>query len=228
MLTDNQIQLLEKPFRLDEHSFVQRNVFIKKSAIRHRLHQIDPAWSQTAPEMFAAINDVISVRGGLTICGVTRHAIGTGLINRFAKDGVERSPGEIMRESAKAIKTADSDLLPRCAAKFGIGDYLRDMTQTEREAVRDMTSLKKFLDGLAAPHWAHNGGGQRIIDKIKFLKLMWDVVSVEVEPGRKLLRLSDTKLTEAEFAQRIDDLAVEQLASSRADVVLRMTSDPNV
>lgn len=225
MFTDDQIRQLEKPFALDEHAFVSSNVFIKKSAIRHRLHQIDPAWSMTEPDIVTVINDVITLRAGLTINGVTRFAVGTGLINRYTKDGVERSPGDIMRETAKAMKTADSDLLPRCASKFGVGDYLRNMTKADRDSVRDMNSLKKFLDGQIAPHWAHNGGGQRINEKIKLLNLKWDQVAGEIEPGKKLTRLSDTTLTEKEFAQRLDAMAVNQLTSPASDVHLKTTSD---
>ena len=232
MLSDQQVQLLQKPFEVHEHGFLNRNPFIKKSAILTRLHKVDPAWSISSPVLVAAINDSITMSAGLTISGVVRHAVGTGLINRFAKDGVERSPGDIMRETSKAMKSADSDLLPRCASKFGVGAYLRDMTKPERDAVNEENSLKRFLEELSKKlppvHWALNGGGERIAAEIRALKLERDHILQNVEQGRTLTRLSDTTLTEYQFLIRLHQLAaVDQLASSPADVILKTTSDPN-
>jgi hypothetical protein len=226
MLTDYQLQLLEKPFDLNEHAFLQSNVYIKKSAIRHRLHLVDPGWELSAPEVVATMNDVITLRAGLTICGVTRFAVGTGAITRYDKDGVERSPAAITRETVKAIKYADSDLLPRCASKFGVGNYLREMTKAERDSVNNMTGLKSFLDKLNAPqHWALNGGGKRINEKMISLKLKWDYVAEHAEAGRRLSRLSDTTLTELQFAARLDELAA-QIAADQAKTGVSDATDP--
>lgn len=238
MLTDEQIQELEKPFRLEEHRFKGKTPYIMKDAIRHRLDKVVPGWSMTAPEFVMEMNDVIVFRGGMTICGDTRWATGTGTIQRYLKDKdthefIEQNPEAIARETVKAVKTADSDLLPRCASKWGIGDYLRNMTAAERGQVSDMNGLKKFLDGLNKPkpaastgtpstpatqptpqqsvHWATNGGGQRINTKIKTLKLDPQYVLDHAEPGRKLTKLSDTTFTEEQFSARLDELALALL-----------------
>jgi hypothetical protein len=216
MLTDAQIKLLEKPFELNEHAFVNGNPYIKKSALRRRLYQVDPHWTPTPPEYVEVINNVVIFRAGLTIGGETRYSVGTGIIIAHS---VDKNTGEIhdllpydvSRNTAKAIKTADSDLLPRCAGEFNVGAYLKDMTKAERDTVRDMNALKTFLDKLnkpaTSPHWAMNGGGQRINNKIKTLKLDPAYVLEHAEADRKLTKLSDTTLTEDQFSVRLDEMA---------------------
>jgi hypothetical protein len=222
MLTAEQTEQLEKPFRLEEHRFKGKTPYIMKDAIRRRLDSVVPGWSMTTPEFVLEMNDVIVFRAGMTVCGDTRWATGTGTIQRYSKNKdtdeyIERNPDDIARETAKAVKSADSDLLPRCASKFGVGDYLRNLTQDQKAAITNMTALKKFLDELnrpvQPPHWALNGGGQRINAKMKTLKLEVAYVLQNAEPGHTLARLSDTSLTEEQFSARLDELAATLVAA---------------
>jgi hypothetical protein len=130
-LTAEQIKLLEKPFEKDEHSVVQGNPYILKSAIRRRLWQVDLNYQLGAPELVIHDQDVIVLRGSLTVGGVTHFGVGTGLIIRTRKD---EKTGEIFdlplydiaRNMAKAYKQAASDILPRAAIQFNCGAYLAE------------------------------------------------------------------------------------------------------
>lgn len=219
MLTESQIKLLELPFRLDEHSFVQGNIYIKKSAIKKRLDQVDPGWAITPPDFLMESGDVVILKGGITVAGITRYSVGTGIIVKTKKDDatgeIHDLPAfEIARQTAKAYKTAMSDIVARAAMMFSIGDYLKDLPKTKRHE-----DLKPHLEKL---HWAYNGGGKRVAEKIKELNLTWDVVARRVEPGRRLVGLSDTILTEQELIA-----ALVEIAKPAADVQPKTTSVPN-
>jgi hypothetical protein len=165
--TSEQLALLEEPFLPHEHDFVGGNIYLRKSAIRHRLNQVDPDWELHPPELLTEAEDVVTLRGGLTLCGVTRFAIGTGIVRRAELKGFE-----LAREISKARKAADSDLLARCAGKFGIGDYLKDMTLEERKSVRNPQALAAWLakrfangeNGAGLTDWRQNGDGIKTLE----------------------------------------------------------------
>jgi hypothetical protein len=85
-LSATQIALLEAPFALDEHGFVSNNPYIKKSAIRNRLNVVDSGWKSSPPTLVAVQGDVVIMSGSLTLCGITRCAVGTGIIQRSKKN----------------------------------------------------------------------------------------------------------------------------------------------
>lgn len=212
MIEPWQQRQLEQPFPLSAHGFVNGNVYLLKDAIRTRLTGVDPAWTQTPPQFLSEMGDVVTYAGGLAVCGVVRWGIGTGIIQQLEPrrgknpgEMVDPSPFEISRMVAKAHKTAASDLLPRCAVEFGVGAYLRRMPR----GTKTPEALSTWLDSLA-PHWAYNGGGERINVLLKSLNLDWKKVAVLVEPGRPLPRLSESWLTEVQFTERLYELADEQ------------------
>jgi len=148
MLSPEQIALLEKPFRKDEHGEVSKNPYILKSAIRRRLYQVDPNYELGAPEVMIHDQDVIVLRGPLTIGDVTHYGVGTGLIIRTRKDDktgevFDLPLYDIARNMAKAYKQAASDILPRAAIQFNCGVYLA-------EKPKGMT-LDDLLKKLGAP-----------------------------------------------------------------------------
>lgn len=212
MLTPEIQKLLKKPFRLDEHRFLQGNPYILKQAIRDRLDAADPGWSTTPPEIVNLHGDSIILRGGLTVCEVTRYALGAGIIlstrkrthkDEHNKDVVEIVPLEgydLAREQNKAYKTADADLLPRCAVEFGVGAYLKDRPKGQAEA-----QFPAWIGELLAKyHWAYNGAGQRFKDLMKQHGLAWEDVNTVIEPGRILRGLSDISLDEESAFKWLD------------------------
>ena len=133
MLTEKQIAELGKPFELKEHGFNQGNVYILKSAIRSRLNRITPGWQLLSPELMAVDGDVVIMKGAIRIGDITRYGVGTGPILRADKNGIVFDGAKLMGMIAKAYKTAASDVLPRAALEFGIGEYLKDKPKDIKE-----------------------------------------------------------------------------------------------
>lgn len=125
MLNDQNILTLAKPFLPAEHGIKNNNPYLRKSAIRARLSKVDLLWSLGAPEYIGTEGDVVLYRGALTVGGVTRWGVGTGLIQRTEnKQPVEGFA--LAKNIANAHKSAVSDILARAATEFGVGNYLRD------------------------------------------------------------------------------------------------------
>lgn len=68
-------------------------------------------------------------------------------------------------------------------------------------------ALNDWLETGVEQHWALNGGGTRINEKMKSLKLSWDDVKAAIEPGKTLDRLSDTTLLEWQVDARLKEIA---------------------
>lgn len=201
MLTEEQIRQLKRPFAAHEHRFVNGNPYLLKEAIRERLNEVDPGWMNTPPELLDVHECVVVVRGGLTVCGVTRFDEGTGIFQTTRK-GKPLEGFDLSREQSKAYKTAMSDLLPRCAGQFGIGAYLRDKPKDV-----DETQFKNWIGSLLARwHWAYNGAGVKFADAMKEYGVSWEDVRCKLEPGRELRRLSDISMGEATAMKRLLEL----------------------
>lgn len=146
MLTEKQIAELQAPFALNEHSFLNKSPYILKSAIRARLNRIAPGWRILPPDLMTVTEDVVVMRGGIQIGDVVRYGIGTGQILRADRDGVMFSGKKLTQEIAKAFKAAGSDILPRAALEFGIGEYLKDKPKGTNE-----DNFAGWLAKLSAP-----------------------------------------------------------------------------
>lgn len=146
MLTLAQRAFLAKPFAPGEHGFVNKNVYLKKSAIRRRLSGAGE-WHLSEPALISATERLVVMSATLTLDGESRAGVGTGVVITTSTD---KATGEILplsddmiaRNTGKAFKTAASDILPRAAMMFGIGDYLRDAKITNE------AELKKLLSAL--------------------------------------------------------------------------------
>lgn len=144
---------LELPFRSDEHGFVPQregdnggNVYIQKNAIRRRFDRVVPNWSMGEPRLMGIQDDVVTMTALLTIEGQSHGGIGTGIIQRYKKNGELKPPFEISREVVKAFKTAASDCFPRAAYYFGIGWYLRGVPNSWKDRIKTPEGLKAYLD----------------------------------------------------------------------------------
>lgn len=126
MLTEKQIKDLQEPFKLNEHGFFQKAPYILKSAIRARLNRVVPGWHLLPPELIANDENVVVMRGGIQIGDIKRYAVGTGIILRATSDGAMFDGAKLAAMVAKAYKQATSDILPRAAIEFGIGEYLKN------------------------------------------------------------------------------------------------------
>jgi hypothetical protein len=218
-MDDKTMSLFDKPFSIEEHGYVKGvGFYILKSALHRRVREIDPRFRTTPPELMHLDDDMVMMRGGLTILGDTRFAVGTGRIDRMKwdmdkKQEVSLSPAEIIRNKIKAMKQAASDLLPRGAGGFGIGDYMRDVPREARTPAEFPEWLAHLYTAWVAKyppaHWAHNGGGETVKTLILLWGLHWQTIASSIEPGIILTRLSDTSLTLVQFIARLEAIKVQ-------------------
>lgn len=209
MLTDAQIEALAAPFKPSEHGWVNGSPYLLKSAIMSRLSQVDPAWSISQPTVVHQSEDIIVLSANLTIGGVTRSGLGTGIIIRSKTDRktnttTEVTGYELAKNISKAWKSATSDLLPRAANNFAVGAYLRD---APKKTPQEFNAHIEDLLHERATIWTRNGGRERVKTILEALSLTWAQIAPFVEPGRSLDKLSDTTLTEAEFIARVGVIA---------------------
>lgn len=217
----------EKPFSFEEHGIIKKkdgnidSVYLLKDAIRRRLSQIDPHWTTSAPQLMGIQGDVVAMTGALTFLGAMRTAIGTGKITSSKWDDkqnkrVDIEGYELAREVSKAMKSAVSDLLPRLATEWNIGGYLRQMDRkikTEAEFKGWLTGQMSAWEQRYATHWANNGKGALFGALIKAHGLTWDVVKVELEPGRTLSGLRDITLSDVDAFTRLMVITLESSSS---------------
>lgn len=153
-LSRSQLFELILPFFPGEHGFTPvgggQVPYLKKSAIERRLFRVVPGWSLTDVEHLASENDVVALTGTLVLEGQRFTAVGTGIVQRFKKNdktgAYDPLPAyEVARNSAKAYKQADSDLLPRCAKLAGIGWYLREIPPEWKGKIGTPPGLAEYL-----------------------------------------------------------------------------------
>lgn len=216
MLTDEQINLLAQPFPPEDHRFVSGAPFLPKAAIMQRLSQVDPAWTLSAPTLVHQDDDIVVLSANLTVCGITRPGLGTGVILRTKQDKTTKEiitfeGFELLKSISKAWKTAATDTLARAAVAFGVGGYLRDLPDSAKK------SKETYLDHFAklANGWRYNGGRQRLKDLLNQTGLDWPTVAALVEPGRVLSTLADTTLTESELHDRVKLIAATLAAAGK-------------
>lgn len=207
-MTASLSDILEAPFAIEEHDWKDGQIYLRKDAIRRRLTAADPGWQLSPPQIVSVHDDVVIMSAALTIAGISRAGIGTGIIQHAkidAKTG-EFSRGVEANLLAKAYKAAASDCLPRAAAEFNVGWYLRGLSDQAKGWVKSKDGLQKYLASLHK-HWALNGGGRRFVEKMERLGLVWPQVAAQLQEGVTLARLSDTGLSEGEALARLDVLA---------------------
>lgn len=125
---------LAYPFQPHEHEFIQGFVYIREEAIANRLDKIDPNWKFEPWGVFSE-NGAISVMMLLTIKGVTRANMGTGIIQTDRadtdKNGNKTGTFTLLplytiadNTGNNGYKGGTTDSLKRCARLFGVGRYL--------------------------------------------------------------------------------------------------------
>lgn len=138
---------------------------------------------------------------------------------------------EYARALANAQKIAATLLLFRCAETFGVGLYMKEKTTTP--SLASVLNAKPTAPNIPPPppesppmpsnvtklgpqpepeseipkHWALNGGGERIKQKMHTLGLDWHRdLKAQIEPGKTLEKLSYTTLTEEQVSTRLDEI----------------------
>jgi len=88
--------------------------YVEWHTVADILDRVAPAWSHSVRSL-VQVGDMVAVTAAITIDGVTREGVGTGMAN-----------------SETGIKKAEHDALKRAAIKFGIA---RDLYQRESEVI---------------------------------------------------------------------------------------------
>lgn len=127
-LTHEDLQVLQAPFALDDHEFINGYVYIREDAITARIEQIDPSWGLIQSD-YVIIDGQYNVSVNLVIKGVTRVGIGTAQAI-FKNERLVNEP----------LKSAVTDALKRAARLFGIGRYLLQAPK-ERDFSRWLAGL---------------------------------------------------------------------------------------
>ena len=135
-----------------------------------------------------------------------------GVIVATAHGSAEEPEGKRVVWAGKGIEKAETAAIGRALAHAGFGTQF---TEDDDDAqVVDSPVDRKPRPTAPAPepprptaHWAFNGGGKRMAARINELGLSWSAVADNIQPGTHLSRISETSLTEAEFAARLTALA---------------------
>ncbi len=116
-LQPKDVVMLNYPFQLHEHKFLQGKVYIREQAIAARLDKVDPNWQYMIVKNEVNGNSVITV-AQLQIKGVIRSNTGSGSALFTDK------PNMLSDNFGNAYKGAATDAFKRCARLFGVGRSL--------------------------------------------------------------------------------------------------------
>lgn len=133
--------VLTAPFAARDHEFNRGFIYISEEAICQRIEAVDPSWEWRVEDMIFE-NDMATVIGVLTICGVKRYGTGQQLAQ------IDKNGKESVGESRKGATT---DAMKRAARLFGIGRYLLQCPKTVKDHGKDLEAwLKSLSQGQAA------------------------------------------------------------------------------
>jgi hypothetical protein len=169
-----------------------------------------------------SLNDILTVHRYLSTIQ-RMHGTLAGVPFRFGRSKREMSVpktaknGEYTGERMKVKKslfyihvTADftqERLLPAMANLLPVPSDLPEMESGTARKLLGSGGRRRIEGPGWGEHWATNGGGQRVNERMKALNLQPAYVLAQLEDGRTLTRLSDTSLSEAEALARLDELA---------------------
>lgn len=122
MLTSNELAVLKRAFRFDDHEFTRGFVYLTEDSISNRIEEVDPSWSFEVLNLTHEGNNAIC-HARLTIKGVAREGVGMQ---------------QILEKAGEPAKGAATDALKRCARLFGVGRYLLN-------APKEGDAFKKWL-----------------------------------------------------------------------------------
>lgn len=134
-LTSEFVAILTAPFAPEDHEFNRGFIYISEEAICQRIELVDPSWEWRV-ETMTYENDMATVIGILSICGVVRYGTGQQLAQ------IDKNGKESVGESRKGATT---DALKRAARLFGIGRYL---LQCPKDVKGNGPELNKWLASL--------------------------------------------------------------------------------
>lgn len=245
MITPEDLAILQRPFPAEQHMFTRGYVYLQEQAIMQRLNEVDPAWSSSIVQIVHR-DDQVTVHMSLTVKGVTRHNVGSSLVERgeFQKKVKGKAvvgADPIIRETNEAEKGAATDALKRVARSFGIGLYILDIP-THIQNTEKIEVLARYLAGDSKPAPAAppakpqpkpaadvnpfelNEFQQALREKLAELDMTgknggFDYLFANIRPGQRIHRLSDLHpaMSPADVLNALPDIARRWRESQQPD-----------
>jgi hypothetical protein len=172
----------------DRNGRVQMVDYVEWHTVADILDETAPNWTHTIKDI-RPIGDFMTVTAAITIDGVTREGVGTGLAN-----------------SEMGIKKAEHDALKRAAVKFGIA---RDLYKKESDVIeREGGSFNDNNDGgFPSNPMASNLSDQVTAKQLGMIKAIAREIGIDAdEECRSLLQCTTDELSKRAASQFIKHL----------------------
>jgi predicted nucleic acid-binding Zn finger protein len=188
----------------DRNGNVQMVDYVEWHTVADILDETAPNWTHSIKDI-RPIGDIMTVTAAITIDGVTREGVGTGLAN-----------------SEMGIKKAEHDALKRAAVKFGIA---RDLYKKESDVIeREGTSFTDNNDGgFPSNPMASSLSDQVTSKQLGMIKAIAREIGMDAdEECRSLLQCSTDELSKRAASQFIKHLQdIQRRAEPPAQVPFR-------
>jgi hypothetical protein len=188
----------------DRNGNVQMVDYVEWHTVADILDETAPNWTHTVKDI-RAVGDIMTVTAAITIDGITREGVGTGLAN-----------------SEMGIKKAEHDALKRAAVKFGIA---RDLYKKESDVIeREGGSLTDDNGGgFPSNPMASSLADQITAKQLGMIKAIAREIGIDAdEECRGLLQCTTDELSKRAASQFIKHLQdIQRRAEPPASVPFR-------
>ncbi len=172
--------------------------YVEWHTVADILDETAPNWSHTVKDM-RQIGDIFTVTVAITIDGITREGIGTGLAG-----------------SEMGIKKAEHDALKRAAVKFGIA---RELYKKESDAIEREGAVPPNNDGFPANPIAQSLSDLVTAKQLGMIRAISREIGIDADEESNVVMQCKTdelsKRAASAFIQHLQDSQKQQLADSQ-------------
>ncbi len=177
----------------DRNGNVQMVDYVEWHTVADILDETAPNWMHTVKDI-RQIGDIFTVTVAITIDGITREGIGTGLAN-----------------SEMGIKKAEHDALKRAAVKFGIA---RDLYKKESDTIEREGAVPPNDDGFPANPIARSLSDLVTAKQLGMIRALSREISINAdEESNTVMECKTDELSKraaSSFIQHLQDLQKQQ------------------
>jgi len=177
----------------DRNGNVQMVDYVEWHTVADILDKTAPNWMHTVKDI-RQIGDIFTVTVAITIDGVTREGIGTGLAN-----------------SEMGIKKAEHDALKRAAVKFGIA---RDLYKKESDTIEREGAVPPNNDGFPANPIARSLSDLVTAKQLGMIRAISREIGIDPdEESQTVMECKTDELSKraaSSFIQHLQDLQKQQ------------------
>lgn len=182
----------------DRNGNVHTVDYVEWHTVADILDKTAPNWSHTVKDM-RQIGDIFTVTVAITIDGVTREGIGTGLAG-----------------SEMGIKKAEHDALKRAAVKFGIA---RELYKKESDTIEREGAVPPNNDGFPANPIAQSLSDLVTAKQLGMIRAISREIGIDAdEESNTVMQCKTDELSKraaSSFIQHLQDLQKQQLADAQ-------------